>query len=290
MRTDGVFKTKHVLLADWKFGTTLNLVPFGDIHRDSPGFAEDAWQKFLTRAKALAKGGKTLFLGMGDYMDGYSTSERMIIYSHGMHESSMKREEQGARKRVEKLAKELEFMRGKLIGLMGGNHFPVFKGGVTGDQYLAEMLEADYLGACCAVRLTFQNRGGTGRLSCDIFAHHGKGGGSTAGGRMNAVEKLEKVCDADIFLMGDNHARGCMPTGERLRLLDTRGRLVVKAKPTWIGRTGSFLRAYVEDEASYVVDAALPPANLGHIEFHITPQRERAGGVDLFNLEIGATQ
>lgn len=290
MRTDGIFKTKHVLLPKWKSGKTLTLVPFGDIHRDSPGFAADAWGKFLLRAKHLVKTTDVLFLGMGDYMDGYSTSERMIIYSGGLHESSLSREEKAARKRVEQLAKEISFMRGRLIGFMGGNHFPVFKGGVTGDQYLAELLDTDYLGACCAIRIAFQRPGTTSVASVDVFAHHGKGGGTTTGGRMNAVEKLEKVCDADIFLMGDNHARGCMPTGDRLRLEDSRGKLTVKAKPTWIGRTGSFLRAYVEDEASYVVDAALPPSNLGHIEFNITVTRNSSGNDDVTDVHIGASQ
>jgi hypothetical protein len=290
MRTDGVFKTKHVLLKGWKSGRTLTLVPFGDIHHDSPGFSEEAWVKFLKRGKSLAAKGDVLFLGMGDYLDGYSTSERMVIYSGGMHESSLAREEEAARKRVARLAKDLEFMRGRLIGLMGGNHFPVFKGGITGDQHLAELLGADYLGACCAVRLSFQRQGTTSRTSIDIFAHHGKGGGTTAGGRLNAVEKLQQVCDADIFLMGDNHARGCIPTGERLRLVDTNGTLLVKTKATWIGRTGSFLRAYVENQPSYVCDAALPPANLGHIEFTLTPTREVGAEGDKMHVHIGAVQ
>jgi len=288
MRTDGVFKTRRVLLKGWKSGKTLNLVPFGDVHRDSPGFADEAWQKSVKRWKDLAKAGNVLFLGMGDYLDSYSTTERMVIYGGGLHESSTQDLEKLARRKVDKLAGELEFMRGKLVGLMGGNHFPVFHDGTTGDQMLANKLGTSYLGACCAIRLAFDIHGS--KTSVDIFAHHGKGGGVTAGGRLNAVEKLEKVCDADIFLMGDNHARGCLPTGERLRLADTPGGLVVKAKPTWIGRTGSFLRAYVENQASYVVDAALPPANLGHIEFQITPTRNRLDGVASMEMHIGALQ
>lgn len=289
MRTDGVFKTKHVHLANWKSGKTLHLVPFGDVHRNSPGFSWDAWEKFLKRGRELARKDNVLFLGMGDYEDSFSTSERMVLYGSGLHESTTKNIEKQARQDIEKLAKEISFMKGKLIGLMGGNHFPVLKGGITGDQYLASLLDTDYLGACCALRVSMSVHGGC-RIAFDVFAHHGKGGGTTAGGRMNAVEKLEKVCDADIFLMGDNHARGVMPTGERLRLCDRGGVLTVKAKPTWIGRTGSFLRAYVEDEPSYVVDAALPPANLGHIEFHITPVRSVSGGKDTTELHIGATQ
>ena len=290
MRTDGVFKTKSVLLQNWKSGKTLNLVPFGDIHRDSPSVCEDAWQKFLVRAKFLAKQGNTLFLGMGDYLDSYSTSERMIMYGSPLHESSRKNHQNHSQKKVEALARELEFMRGKLIGFLGGNHFPVLAGGISGDQHLAAMLETDYLGACCAIRITFALGGNNHRASFDIFAHHGKGGGTTAGGRLNAVEKLQQICDGDIYLMGDNHARGCLPAGEKLRLCDKGGKLFVKAKPTWIGRTGSFLRGYVEGEPSYVCDAALPPANLGHIEFHIAPIRSQAGGEDTVELDIKATQ
>jgi hypothetical protein len=289
MRTDGTFHTKQVFFPEWKAGKTLNFVPFGDIHRDSPGFADDAWAKFLARAKALARKGDVLFLGMGDYLDSYSTSERMVMYGNGLHESSVKNHEKAAIRKIELLAHELDFMRGKLIGFMGGNHYPMLKGGITGDQKLAEIMDTDYLGACCAIRVTFRVHGGA-RVSLDVFAHHGKGGGVTAAGKFNAVEKLQQVCDADIFLMGDNHARGCFPAGEKLRLCDTGGHLYVKAKPTWIGRTGSFLRAYVEGEPSYVVDAAMPPANLGHIEFHITPTRSCACNSDILGIEIGATQ
>ena len=290
MRTDGTFKTKHVSLPEWKSGERLVLIPFGDIHRDSPGFSDDAWDKFLTRCRTLIRQKqKVLFLGMGDYLDSYSTSERVIMYSSGLHESSTKNHAIEAKRKVEALAREIEFMRGRMIGFMGGNHFPMLEGRISGDQHLAAMLGTDYLGACCAMRISF----GVHRSSCisfDIFAHHGKGGGTTAAGKFNAVEKLQSVCDADIFLMGDNHARGCFPAGEKLRLRETGGKLYVKSKPTWIGRTGSFLRAYVEDEPSYVVDAALSPANLGHVEFNITPRRVRTGGIDILELEIGATQ
>jgi hypothetical protein len=289
MRTDGIFKTKQVFFPEWKSGKTLTLVPFGDIHRDSPGFSEDAWNKFLIRARQLARKGDVLFLGMGDYLDSYSTSERMVMYGSGLHESSTKNHAETARKKVEALAKEISFMKGRMIGFIGGNHFPILKGGISGDQHLAAMLETDYLGACAAIRITFRTNG-TSRSSVDLFVHHGKGGGTTAGGRFNAVDKLQQICIADIFLMGDNHARGCFPAGEKLRLCDTGGNLFVKSKPSWIGRTGSFLRAYVEDEPSYVVDAAMQPCNLGHIEFLITPTRKKSDGKDIHGIEIGAIQ
>ena len=180
MKTDGVFKTKQVFFPEWKAGKMLKLVPFGDIHRDSPGFSDEAWSKFLKRAKEIARKGDCLFLGMGDYLDSYSTSERMIMYGNGLHESSTKNHAAVALKKVESLARELEFMRGKLIGFIGGNHFPILKGGISGDQKLAEIMETDYLGACCAMRITFRIRG-TSRVSLDVFAHHGKGGWHNGG-------------------------------------------------------------------------------------------------------------
>jgi len=97
--------------------------------------------------------------------------------------------------------------------------------------------------------------------------------------------------------MGDNHARGCFPLGDRLFLShgtsETKGApqpLVVKAKKRWIGRTGSFLKGYVENESSYVVDAALAPCNLGWIEFTLTLKRDRREGGNICTVEIGAKQ
>lgn len=285
MRTDGIFKTKLVRLKDWPVGKTLQLIPVGDIHHDSPAHAVEEFKQFCDYAKRQKN---ALFLGMGDYLDSFSTSERAIIYDNRLHESTRKREEEQCKGRVQRLADKLQFMRGRLIGLIGGNHFPVFADGTTGDQLLAERLGTTYLGSCCAIRLAFGRPGSTSTVACDIFAHHGKGGGVTAGGKFNAVEKLQNVCDADIFLMGDNHARGCFPAGDRLYISkgSTEGSVMVKAKTRWLGRTGSFLRGYVENEASYVVDGAMPPANLGWIEFMITPTR--TGNV--MGLNIGSKQ
>lgn len=287
MRTDGTFTTKLLRLKSWRAGKTVKIIPFGDIHHDSPAHCADSFQQFLDYAK---KQKDAIFLGMGDYFDGYSTSERAIIYNGALHESSRRREELAAKGRVGKLAKQLEFMRGKLIGLLGGNHFSQFPDGTTSDQILAGMLGTSYLGACCGIRLSFCMSGQASGATVDIFAHHGRGGGVTAGGRLNAVEKMTNICDADIYLMGDNHARGVLNGGDRLYLRRCQGRLTVGAKTRWLGRTGSFLRAYMPGEESYVVDACLQPASLGWIWFDIVMVRDRSDGRDTVSLQIRGTQ
>jgi len=289
MRTDGLFRTKLVRLKAWPTGKPLTLIPFGDIHHDSPAHAADAFGKFCDHARRQKD---ALFLGMGDYLDSFSTSERAIIYDRRLHDSTCKGQERGCRRRIGALADQLEFMRGKLIGLLGGNHYPEFQDGTTGDMVLAERLGTSYLGACAAIRIAFGRADSGHTCACDIFAHHGKGLGTTAGGRFNSVEKLLGVCDCDIALMGDNHARGCFPAGDRLHLhsASTNGGLVIKSKARWIGRTGSFLRGYVDNESSYVVDGAMPPSNLGWIEFVLTPLRDRSDGIDILSVHIGARQ
>jgi hypothetical protein len=289
MRTTGIFKTRLIKLKNWPMGKTLHLIPFGDIHHDSPAFSPSAFKKFTDYA---SKQKDALFLNMGDSLDSFSTTERIVLYDSKLHESTRKREEKECKGRIQSLADELEFMRGKLIGIMGGNHYPIFADGTNGDEVLAERLGTVFLGACCAIRIVFSRAGSASTVSCDVFAHHGRGGGTTAGGRYNAVEKLSQICEADIFLMGDNHARGCFPIGDRLYLTNGgRNRMpMVKSKTRWVGRTGSFLRAYVENDASYVVDGAMPPANLGWIEFTLTPRREETEQHDIMEIEIGAIQ
>jgi len=76
MRTDGLFQLHKFTVCDWKSGRTLRLVPFGDVHRDSPHHAKEKWNDFLEYAKGLED---AAFIGMGDYLDGYSTSERGIL-------------------------------------------------------------------------------------------------------------------------------------------------------------------------------------------------------------------
>lgn len=289
MKTDGIF-TLHHIAVKYKIGQTFNLRPFGDVHRDNPGIAKDKWGEFLDDSKKLQN---PLFLGMGDYWDSFSSSERVIFDNAGIHESTKKNIETEGEKKVSSLAKELDFMKGKLVGLLGGNHFIQFKGGATSDMKLADKLGTDYLGSCAAIRITFEpetsNKIGK-QVSVDIFAHHGKGAGQTTVGRMMSVEKMVQICEADIFLQGHNHARGVLPLGDKLRIDSNNSGLFIRSRHCWIGRTGGFLRGYVDNEPSYIVDALMPPTSLGWIDFTLTPKRIRENGEDRMTVEIGSRQ
>lgn len=289
---DGLFTLRKVCIPNVSNGKTFTLIPFGDVHRDSNAFADAEWKAFLERGRNLQNG---LFLGMGDYFDSYSFSERVIIADHKVHDSTKRNMENESKNRVRELAKELSFMRGKCIGILSGNHYVSYSDGTTCDMILAQALNAPFMGECAAFRLRLEESRGTvpwraRYATVDIFAHHGRGGGRTTGGRMQAVDELQKICEADIFLMGDNHARGALPVGDKLRIISPCGKLYIRTRRAWIGRTGSFLKGYEPGTSSYVAHRALPPASLGWIEFDLTMVRIRNEGDNRLAIDIHARQ
>jgi predicted phosphodiesterase len=242
---------------------------------------------FLKRAKESED---SLFLGVGDYMDSYSTSEREIQYHHAKHDSTREREENEDKSRVRGFSEEIGFMRGRLIGLINGNHYQVYPDGTNSDQYLATLLRTRYLGVCSAIRINLHCGDGVEKI--DIFCHHGRGGGRTSVGRFNAVEQLAKISDAEVILMGDNHARGVIPMTETLEIVSANNGnpAYIRSRPRMLGRTGSFLKHYEDGKASYVVDAAMAPASLGWIEFYITPRKSKHRGQAVTSVEIRSWQ
>ena len=288
MKTTGLFTTHRVEM-EVSLNRPFKLIPFGDIHRDSDMHADQHWNQFLRTVKKYKN---AIFLGMGDYTDGVSTSERIVLTDPGLHDTT-KRTFEGHYKGVaQTLYKELEFMKGRLIGMLGGNHYFQFENGDTTDHVLAAQLGAKFLGVCSFIRLSlrFKERPNT-NASLDIFAHHGKGGGNLPGSTFNTIEKMSSTADADFYLMGHDHKKGAVPSTPRLRLLSSssNSELRVRERTPWLGRTGSFLKAYEPDRVSYNVDAGRSACALGWIEFEITPKRVRVGNEDFIEFDVRGT-
>jgi hypothetical protein len=287
MKTTGLFTTHRVEI-EAELDKPFKLIPFGDIHRDSDMFCSETWNHFLAYAK---KQKNAVFLGMGDYTDGFSTSERIVINDEKMHDTSRTSIGNMYKGVAKTLINELAFMRGRLVGLLGGNHYFAFENGDTTDHIMAAALGTKYLGVCSFIRLSIclKNRNRTTR-SLDIFAHHGKGGGGLPGSTFNTLEKMSTTAVADFYLMGHDHKKGCIPSTPRLFLNGSGVKEVnVLERTPWLGRTGSFLRAYQSGRVSYNVDAGRSPSTLGWIEFEITPRRRRQNGRDEIIFEIRGT-
>jgi hypothetical protein len=289
MKTTGLFTTQLIQYTLPPGVDTFKLIPFGDVHRDSDMHAHRKWQEFLEYSRGQKN---ALFLGMGDYCDGISTSERMVINNGGLHDTT-RRSIEGLYKKVTKdLISELSFMRGRLIGMLGGNHYYEFGEGSTTDHVLADALGTRFLGVSSLIRLAVRKHTGGTVLNFDIFAHHGKGGGGSAGGTFNTIEKMAATAEADLYLMGHDHKKGCVPGHTRLKLVNAprmKSGLDIVEHTTWLGRTGSFLKAYEDGRVSYNVDAGRSACSLGWIELDITFKRDRRGGKQRYSLDVRST-
>lgn len=200
MKTSGLFCV-HGHTINVKYNRPFKIIFFGDVHRDSPDHAHGKWSEFLEYARRQKD---AFFFGMGDYLDSTSTSEREMLghISTKMHETFRHDIEALQVAKVEKMAEELSFMRGRIIGMLNGNHYFQFQSGMNSDQLLCQKLSAKYLGVCAFVRLYFKNGGR--HHSRDIFAHHGAGAARLIGGSLNRVQQMAEGAEADIYCVSDD--------------------------------------------------------------------------------------
>ena len=219
------------------------------------------------------------FIGMGDYIDHFSPSNRATIRAGKLYDTALEGIDQLARMRVKELyEKALAPSKGRWLGLLEGHHFHQYKTGKTSDMELAEMLETVHLGSCAYVRLHFKEargKGATGNVL--IWAHHGHGSTQTPGAVLNKLARVSARWEGDIFIMGHAHTKEsteidrCLPTwGIQPRLIH---------RTTVLACTGGFLKGYVEGSrdglvprGTYVEQGMMPPVALGGMLFKITPR------------------
>jgi len=276
MISDSIFTIHRFVIPVRSLNVPLYLIPFGDIHRYAPLCDVDAWLEFLDWAKQKIH---AYFLGMGDYDDLASYSERKALMHACLHESTQITLDQIYAERTRQLVREINFMRGRLIGLVEGNHHGILQSGMTTTQMMCELLKCKYLGVSSFIRLVFIH--GKKSATLDIWCHHGRGAARLAGGSINTVEQMASIADADIYLMGHDHKKGAVPLS-KLYLQGTR----LRQKKILLGRTGSFLRGYVPDQPSYVAKAQLKPCDLGVIKIELTPKRNKKNGEDDYYVDI----
>jgi len=282
-KTDGLFSV-HSAIIKTKINEPFSIIPFGDIHRESPNFADAEWKKFLAYAKTKEN---AYFFGMGDYTDGCSTSERQTLARGELHDTTKDTLRGVYRGVTASLANELSFMRGRIIGMLGGNHFYEMENGENTDHILAHALGAKYLGVCGFVKVVIQESKEKS-MAMDIFAHHGKGGGKTMGGVFNSIDDMQRIADADLYLMGHTHSKGAVASHPRMRLVSSKNSTFVRSRTPYLGRTGSFLKTYEQGKRAYGVDALYPACSLGAIEFEYTLRRSRKDGDDSIYLDVRA--
>lgn len=279
--SDSIFTIHRVNMEVKTLNKPIYLIPFGDIHRYTSLCDVDKWKEFLEWAKSKER---AYFLGMGDYDDLASYSERRILRDTALHESTQETLDDIYNKRALDLVKEIKFMKGRIIGLIEGNHYGHLQSGMTTTQIMCNELGCKYLGVSTFIRLSFYYQ--TKCAAIDIWAHHGRGASRLVGGSLNTVQQMSDSAYADIYLMGHDHKKS-IAVRNRLSLgMSGKGSVRLHHKKVLLGRTGSFLRGYVPDSSCYIARAALSPTDMGVIKIELTPKRERINNDDLFYVDI----
>jgi len=169
------------------------VAPIGDFQWSGANgsTAQDHLKRHIDRCLAL----DAWFLGMGDYIDFMSPSNRARQKAAGLYDTAEDVLEDAAGSLVNEVFERfLTPTVGRWIGLLEGHHFFEF-GGRTSDMLLAEKLKTKHLGSSCFAHLK--------PCGVTLWAHHGQGGGMLPSAPLNKLYHVAAGLEgADVYLMG----------------------------------------------------------------------------------------
>lgn len=254
---------------------TLKLAPVGDIQYGAESVEHDK----LDRHIDFGVEHDWYFLGMGDYLDHFSPSNRraLVAARGSLYDSARELLDEAVDNRIHELASFLRAPKGgdgsRWLGLIQGDHAWEFENGEHSDERLAKVLGAPFFGT--SVLLNIKVPGCP--IPLRVFATHGAGASINATGKTLHLERLVRAFEADIYLMGHSHLKYGVP-------LD-RFETVTKGNKSWlvnrtkiIGITGSFMSGYVKGKkGTYVEEKALTPVPTGGLLIEAKPVKEEWG-------------
>ena len=269
----------------------LTIMPIGDIQYAGPDGTADLGR--LQRHITWGVEHGCHFLGMGDYVDFLSPSNRQRLKQADLYDTASLVIEQAATALEQKIMDILAPTRGRWLGLVEGHHYFVHLDGATTGQHLAEFLGCTYGGDSMLMRLTFRQKVGAGSrgLNSTLFVHHGHGSSTAPGGPLTRLVKLTAYIDAQVFFLGHYHQVMVYPFDQ----LTVTQRGVPKLYHTTraIVLTGSFMRGWMQGnqiggrpKGSYVEQGLMPPAALGGPLVTLTPRRIFQEGSEVLLVDI----
>jgi hypothetical protein len=253
------------------------IAPVGDIQFGSQGCST----KFLLKHVTDLHERGAHFIGMGDYLDPMSPSNRAALKhaAAGLYESTLDLLDDAIERKVKDLYDLLSFTRKRWLGLIHGDHGWDLQDGQPADALLARKLDAPYLGDS-AILQVFQK--GVDR-PLRIFVSHGAGSSISATGKTLHLERLLRAFEVDIVLLGHSHLLYSFPS-ERLKTVYVKGVPRLFAERRFGAITGSFLKGYEAHTSkaswpagSYVERKSLAPVPLGGLYFTVKPVKHEWG-------------
>lgn len=244
----------------------VTIAPIGDIqYMENDGFAK---QRFKDHLKMIEDEFENVwYLGMGDYIDYMSPSNRAAVSQARVYDSSRKSLDDQGRALVDALYDNILYKtKGRWLGLLKGHHYWEYSDGSgTTDMELARALDTVYLNQCALIELKFLREKGWARGTVNIWAHHGTGSAKYPASKLvnNVVPHWPEV---DLYLMGHMHDSDFKPIARMVK----RGNQIVDHNAL-AAVTGGWLKAYKEGTPTYIEEKMLAPRALGAPIIQVRP-------------------
>ena len=270
--------------------TPLLIIPLGDIQWT--GNDNDVAVRILKETIEYGMDHNAVFIGMGDYIDYSSPSNRQALRSAGLYDNALMVHENAAIWLVDDLYdKILKPTKNRWLGLLEGHHYSNLQSGITTDQLLCQKLGTKFLGSCAMVGLHY-TADNNSRLTVNIWCHHGQGSGLKPGTPINKLDNIVADWEADIFLMGHMTKQAAAPI-QRLYPYwprdDGKAPPSLRHKTKLLVGTGGYGKGYIEHSkqgltprGTYVEIGMMRPASLGSPRIWVKPYKER------YNLSDGS--
>ena len=227
----------------WSDHSPFYVAPLGDIQFTGVkgATAMDALRRHVDRCVAL----DARFIGLGDYIDFMSPSNRQRMRSAALYDTAEDVIDDKAMDLVHELYdRVLKPTKGMWLGCLEGHHFAQLKDGTTTDQRLCEMLGARFLGTSALVRVQFLYGSG-GHYNIVFWAHHGTGSGQKACAPLNKLENLAPYWGGvDVFLMAHTTKMPVVPINRVEARWHGRAAPDLVHRKVYFVSTGGFAKAY----------------------------------------------
>lgn len=258
------------------------LIPLGDIQLQHDPDAVDL--KGLKETVRFGIENNAYWIGMADFIDLESPSNRRSIQNSGVYDSVIHALDEAAHGLENRVLDILRPTAGRWLGFHEGHHFHVHQSGETSDMRFARGLQGPFLGHAAYTNLTFESPSAHHvNPQINIWSAHGIGGGSLAGSATNRLQKMVMGFDADLYLMGHTHTTGAVPIDRVYpEWGPSKGKL--RHKRSYLVNCGSYLKAYMEESkrngranGSYPEAALMNPLTLGSPRIWFRPTRDNEG-------------
>ena len=258
----------------------VQIMPIGDVQLGAIGTDVERLKRQIDWA--MSQKTPTYFLGMGDYIDTMSPSNRKAWAGAELYDSAKAAMEARVHQLTDEFLTIVDGTEGMWLGLLQGHHYYDHADATTSDQDICEELDAPFLGSCAYVVVNFPNG-----QRCVIWCHHGNGSGRVAHSPLTALYPIVQTFEADIYLIGHQTKKVAVKI-PRIYVSEDGQSIIDRNKI--VAGTGGFTKGYElgsaalsgKPEGSYVEQAMMSPVALGGVLIRVRPKEDK---IDL-NVEL----